>query len=325
MAVAALVALVAVVAACGDDESGDDAAAASDSGAEITVEHALGTTTLDGPPERVVALGPADLDAALALGANVVGAASSGLGDGVPPWTREAEGADDVTVLEVSGDASQVDFEEVAALDPDVILAATYYDIDESYDELSELAPTVAYQDGPVTDMWQQVTTAVGAALGEDEAASALIADVEGQLAALAGENPDVAGRTWTFAYAAVDGVQALRDPDDVMTTVPAALGMTLSPGVLALPAGESFAVPVSFENVASLDADVLTVYDGGDTAARSALEAAPGWSTLGAVTRGALVDIDDDQFFALRQPTALSVPWAIASVAPALVEAAAR
>ena len=42
-----------------------------------------------------------------------------------------------------------------------------------------------------------------------------------------------------------VDAVQALRAPDDVMMTVPEALGMTLSPGVLALPEGESFAAAV--------------------------------------------------------------------------------
>ena len=35
------------------------------------------------------------------------------------------------------------------------------------------------------------------------------------------------------------------------------------------------------------------------------------------------MVDLDDDQFFALRQPTALSIPWVIEGVVPALVEAA--
>ena len=178
------------------DDASTDTDPASGDGAAITVDHALGTTTIDGPVERVVALGLTDLDAALALGAPVVGAASSGLGDGVPPWTDAAEGAD-VTVLEVSGDASSVDLEEVAALEPDLILAATYYDIDEAYE-------------------------------------------------------------------------------------------------------------------------------NGGVTAAREALEASPLYPSLGAVERGAIVDLDDDQFFALRQPTVLSVPYIVDSVAPALAEAAA-
>lgn len=331
MAGALLVTLSATIMACGDDSSddastdsgADGAAGGSDDGA-ITVEHALGTTTIDGPVERVVALGPTDLDAALALGAPVVGAASSGLGDGTPPWTDAAEGTGDLTVLEVSGDASSVDLEEVAALDPDLILAATYYDIDAAYENLSQIAPTTAYEDGPIVDTWQQVTTQVGAALGADAAAAGLVADVEGQLAALGEENPELEGKTITIGYVMADAVQALRDPDDVMMTVPGALGLSLSDGVLALPEGESFAVPVSYEQLDALDADILALYDGGDDGARDALEASPLYPSLSAVERGAVVDLDDDQFFALRQPTILSVPYIIESVGPALAEAAA-
>ena len=327
---ALLVTVAAAIVACGDDSSdvaaSDTTAADSgstDSGA-VTVEHALGTTTIDGPVERVVALGPTDLDAALALGAPVVGAASSGLGDGMPPWTDAAEGAGDVTVLEVTGDASSVDLEEVAALDPDLILAATYYDIDAAYENLSQIAPTTAYEDGPIVDSWQQVTAQVGTALGEDDAATALVGDVEDQLAALGEENPELAGKTLTIGYVMADAVQALRDPDDVMMTVPGALGLGLSEGVLALPEGESFAVPVSYEQLDALDADILALYGGGDSGAREALEASPLYPSLPAVERGAVVDLDDDQFFALRQPTVLSVPYIIESVAPALAEAAA-
>lgn len=316
-----LLALAATVVACGGDSS-DDAAASGDSGA-ITVEHALGTTTIDGPVERVVALGPTDLDAALALGAPVVGAASSGLGDGMPPWTDAADGSADVTVLEVGGDSSSVDLEEVAALDPDLILAATYYDIDAAYENLRQIAPTTAYEDGPIVDTWQQVTAQVGAALGEVEAATGLVSDVEGRLAALGEDNPGLDGHTITIGYVMTDAVQALRDPDDVMMTVPGAVGLSLSEGVLALPEGESFAVPVSYEQVDALDADILALYDAGDSGARDALEASPLYPSLSAVERGAVVDLDDDQFFALRQPTILSVPYIIESVAPALAEAA--
>ena len=326
LAGALLIALAAVTAACGDDSSDDSEPGGSggeSAGGAITVEHARGTTTIDGPVERVVALGPADLDAALALDATVVGAASSGVGEGVPPWTAAVDGADELTVLEVTGDASQVDLEEVAALDPDLILAASYYDIDAAYEDLSEIAPTTAYEDGPVTDTWQQITTQVGAALGEDDAAADLVADVEGQLAALGEENPDLDGKSFTFGFVLADAVQVLRDPDDVMMTVPSALGLELSEPVLALPEGESFAVPVSYEQLDALDADVLALYDAGDTTARDALEASPLYAGLPVVERGAIVDLDDDQFFALRQPTALSVPYAIESVAPALTEAA--
>jgi iron complex transport system substrate-binding protein len=176
-----------------------------------------------------------------------------------------------------------------------------------------------------VTDTWQQVTEQVGHAVGRPDEAAALVADVEAGIEAAAAEHPDAAGATFTFGFVTADAVSTLRDPDDVMMTVPTGLGMTLSDAVLALPEGESFAVPVSLEQVDALDADVLALYDAGDTDARSALEAGPLWPGLPVVERGAVVDLDDDQFFALRQPTALSIPWVVENVAPALAEAAAR
>jgi len=219
----------------------------------------------------------------------------------------------------VTGDALEVDLEEVAALHPDLILAATYYGIDDAYDELSQIAPTTAYQEGPVVDTWQQVTEQVGEALGRPDDAAALVDEVETAIA----DAPDAPGKTFTFGFVAPDSVMALRDPDDVMMTVPAGLGLTLSPAVLDLPEGESFAVPVSLELVDALDADVLALYDGGDTDARSTLERSPLYPGLPVVERNAVVDLDDDQFFALRNPTALAIPWLLTTTAPTLLEAA--
>ena len=204
-----------------------------------------------------MALGPADLDAALALGVEVVGA------------------------------------------------IATYYDVDAAYEQLSEIAPTTAHQEGPVTDTWQQVTEQVGRAVGRPDEAAALIGEVEAAVDALATDHPDAAGATFTFGFVTLDAVSTLRDPDDVMMTVPSGLGMTLSDVVLALPEGESFAVPVSLGQLDALDADVLALYDAGDSEARSAVESSPPWPTLPVVERGAVVDLDD-------------------GVVPTLVEAAA-
>jgi iron complex transport system substrate-binding protein len=313
--------VAAALGACGsgsDDDGADDGASGS---GEIRIEHALGTTVLDAPPERVVALGPTDLDAALALGANVVGTASSGVGDGVPPWTDEA-GADSLTVLATSGDALDVDPEEVAELQPDLILAATYYSIDDAYDVLSQIAPTTAYQAGPTEDTWHQVTEQVGQALGDQAAATRLVDGVESQLTE-AGERGGVDGATFTFGFVTTDGVSTLRDPDDVMMTVPEALGFTLSPPVLDLPEGDSFAVDVSFEQLDVLEADVLALYDGGDAGAAASLDDNPLFAALPVVERGGVVELDGDEFYALRQPTALSIPYLLDGVAPRLLDAA--
>jgi iron complex transport system substrate-binding protein len=287
----------------------------------VTVEHALGTTAVAGTPERVVAHGPADTDAALALGLTPVGVASAGIGDGVPAWTRGTLGGAAPEVLDVTGDAQQVNLEAVAALRPDLILASGYYDVAASYEQLSAIAPTLAYREGPATDSWQDVTRQVGRALGRADRAAEVVRDVETRLAAA----PDLRGRTFTFGYVTPDGVSTLRDPDDVMMTVPAAMGLVLSPAVLAIPEGESFAVTVSRENVASLDADVLALYFGGDTAAQAEFTADPLVTRLPVAQRGAVTVLDDQEFYALRQPTALSIPYLLDDVAPRLAEAARR
>lgn len=316
------VAVVATTALVGCTD--DDDTAEGTEGETIEVTHALGTTEVPVDPTRIVALGPAELDAALALGAPVVGAASNGTDAGIAPWTEALEGADDVTLLTVEGDALTVDLEEVAALDPDLILAPTYYDVDAGYDQLSQIAPTVAYQEGPVLDTWQQVTAQVGEALGREDQAAELVAEVDEALAAAAEEHPELDGATYTFGYAQPTNVSVLRDPDDVMMLVPTSLGMTLSPAVLALPEGESFAVDVSFEQLDVLDADVLALYGGADPTVQSALEASPLYTSLPVVTRGAVVEYDDDTFMAVRQPTSASIPWVIETVVPRYAAAVA-
>jgi hypothetical protein len=61
----------------------------------------------------------------------------------------------------------------------------------------------------------------------------------------------------------------------------------------------------------------------GGDADARSTLERSPLYPRLPVVERNAVVDLDDDQFFALRNPTALSIPSLLTTTAPALLAAA--
>jgi iron complex transport system substrate-binding protein len=315
---AALVTGVLLVA-CGSPASDPPAAQAP----TVSVEHALGTTEISGTPQRVVALSPADLDAALALGVIPVGAASTGIGDGVPAWSRAAMDGAAPTVFEVAGDAQQVNLEAVAALEPDLILASGYYDVATAYERLSAIAPTLAYRTGPATDTWQEVTTQVGRALGRPDRAAEVVAQVESRLADAGDNLADLQGRTFTFGYVTPQGVSTLRDPNDVMMTVPAALGLGLSPAVLAISQGESFAVTVSRENVAALEADVLALYFGGDAAAEAEFLADPLVARLDVVQRGTVTVLDDQQFYALRQPTALSIPYLLDEVAPLLADAA--
>lgn len=314
-------ALVFATAACGSESSGaPDAAQGS-----VTITHALGTTTVPPGVKRVVALGPTGFDVALALGAPVVGASSSGSASGLAPWTSQARGASDVQVLPVSGEATEVNLEQVAALKPDLIFAPGYYALADSYQQLSAIAPTIGYQTGPAKDTWQQMTTQLATALGRPADAQRVIGDVEATLNRTRSEHPELDGTSYTFGFVQPTAVTALRDPQDAMASVPAALGMTLSPQILALPKGESFGVQIGPEQVPALDADVLVLFDGGDAQARSTLGRNPLYGRLPVVQRGAVVNYDYDEFIGLRNPSPLSVPWLLDRIVPRLSEAAKK
>lgn len=114
----------------------------------MTVDHVFGSTTVDERPERVVTLGLIDQDAVLAL--RIVPVGASKFGDrypgGVRPWARAAVG--DEPLPELIDQVDGIPFEQVAALEPDLILAL-YAGLDQNeYDLLTEIAPTVAAAPG---------------------------------------------------------------------------------------------------------------------------------------------------------------------------------
>ncbi|MCE7010853.1 hypothetical protein LWC34_49830 [Kibdelosporangium philippinense] len=78
------------LAGCGTGESRPDSAPAP--GFPVQVDGKFGPTVLNGPPQRVVALGLGpDASALLALGVVPVAmAADSTLPGGIPPWVRDA-------------------------------------------------------------------------------------------------------------------------------------------------------------------------------------------------------------------------------------------
>ena len=105
--------LILLVAGCGDDTR---PAATS-----IAIQHKFGTTQVPAAPKRVVAVGFNDQDFALAVGVKPVGARQfqGGIDITDRPWAQEALGG---TKPELIG-AEELEFEKIAALRPDVILA----------------------------------------------------------------------------------------------------------------------------------------------------------------------------------------------------------
>lgn len=102
-----------------------------------TVEHAMGTTTLEKTPKRVVVLTNEGTEALLALGIKPVGAVQSWLGD---PWYDHIKKKMDG--VEVVGVEQEVNLEKIAALKPDLIIGNKLRQ-EAVYNQLSAIAPTI--------------------------------------------------------------------------------------------------------------------------------------------------------------------------------------
>ncbi|RCV49559.1 ABC transporter substrate-binding protein [Marinitenerispora sediminis] len=287
----------------------------------ITVEHGLGTAELAAPPERVVTLSLGDTDLALALGVTPVAMeAFWGSDSGVAPWQEDALAGAAVTVLRPDADGA-VPIEQVAAAEPDLILATGLYTVDEQYGRLSQIAPTVAYRNGPLRDTWQESATAAGAALGRAEEAGELVAALEARLADTAAGHPEFDGATFTFSQAHEPGaLSVMRSTDDVTAVLLAELGLVMSEEAGELP-GSEFSVRVGFEELEAIDADVALVNFYAEDL-RDDLEGNTVFRRLPVVEGGGYIPLTNEEFAPLRAATVLSVPEALDVMVPKLEDA---
>jgi iron complex transport system substrate-binding protein len=135
---------VLILAACGGTEEKEKDTAEKPKEKEetgYTVEHAMGSTTMEKTPEKVVILTNEGTEALLALGVTPVGAVQSWTGD---PWYKHI--ADDMKDVKVVGVESQVNVEAIAALQPDLIIGNKMRQ-EAIYEQLSAIAPTVFAED----------------------------------------------------------------------------------------------------------------------------------------------------------------------------------
>lgn len=138
--------LLFILAACGgntNEEKSSEKETSEQNTVETsyTVEHAMGTTTLENTPERIVILTNEGTEALLELGVTPVGAVQSWTGN---PWYDHI--ADEMKDVEVVGLESEVNIEAIAALQPDLIIGNKMRQ-EAIYEQLSAIAPTVFAED----------------------------------------------------------------------------------------------------------------------------------------------------------------------------------
>ncbi|MDN4642167.1 iron-siderophore ABC transporter substrate-binding protein [Agreia sp. PsM10] len=303
-----------LLAGCSTASSDSSTDAASADG--VTIEHAFGETTVPADPKNVVTLGWGSTDASIALGVIPVAIpfdSYAGDEDGVLPWVSDAidkAGAEMPTILPESTDDPP--YEAIADADPDVILAVYSGITEEQYEKLSEIAPTVAYPDQAWSTPWRDVVTTVGEALGKSDEATAVLADIDEQIAAKAEEHPEFAGKT-IAAVADSAGTFYVYKKNDPRVEFMFDLGFVNAPAVDDLSSGDgTFFYTLSYEQLDKLEADVVLNYATTQPEADAFLSS-PQTSVIPAVAAGHAAQLVGAQnISAVSPPTALSLPWGL-------------
>lgn len=311
--------LTLVVAACGgDDDNTGTATATATTAAErgvfpTTIEHALGSTTIESPPERVVTVGLKDQDSLLALGVKAVGAMDWFQDDTFAKWPWEAAAWGGTPPEIVSDSGFNINYEKVAAQRPDLILAL-YAELKRGeYEKLSKIAPTVAQHPdhAPYTTPWRVDTLTAAQAVGKTAQAKQLIADVDAQFAKVRKEHPEFHGKTAVMIDPS-EGFYAFAssDPRGQFLTE---LGFDKAPEVDAAAKG-NFGVDMSQERLDLLDVDYLFLLV--DDAVKPRLEKNAAFQALDVVKDGRAIELpyyDPPQYgAAVAFNTVQSIPYAI-------------
>ena len=297
----------------------------------ITIEHALGTTIITEKPERVATVAWANHEVPLALGIVPVGFARANFGDddgdGLLPWVAEklAELGADTPVLFDEGDG--IDFEAVAATQPDVILAAYSGLSQADYDTLSQIAPVIAFPDAPWSTDWRGMIRLNSAGLGLSAEGEALIASIEAEIATAVAGHPELKDKAALFAtHLNASDLSAINfyTTNDTRVKFFADLGMASPQSVVEATAPGKYSGSVSAERIDTFDdVDIIVTY--GDQQLLDALKANPLLARMPAVANGALVILGGNPVGTAANPTPLSISWVLDDYLTLLAEAAKK
>ncbi len=315
------------LAGCNASANSEAPAEPAPSGAEagafpVIIAHKFGETTITAEPRRVVTVGLKEQDDCLAVGVVPVGSTKwfeLGAGGIIGPWAEAALGSTPApTVLT---DTDGIQFEKIAALQPDLILAV-YQGVKKSdYDKLAALAPTVAqskdHQDWGVP--WEVEATMVGQALGRSAQMAELVTSAKKKVADTAAAHPEFSGKTglvatpWEGVF-----VYGIQDPRPRLLTE---LGFILPEG-LDKATGSAWGGQLSTERVDLLDTDTIIWLVEGD--GRKTIEANKAYTSLAVHKEGREIFTKpgDNVYEALSFLTVLSVGYLVEQLAPRLAAA---
>lgn len=327
--------LAAGLSACatGSNDSDDpDVGATTTSEVEegaypVTIEHALGSTTIDAEPQRVATVGWTDHDQVLSLGVVPVGATEL-------TWGGNDEGSSDwfdARVEEVGGEAPTrysdtdgVPFDEIAELQPDLILATNSGITQKDYDKLSEIADVVAYPEAPWVTSWDDSLDMIGEALGRSDLADEVEEQTEKVIADAASEYSQLDGTSFVFTYFTGTDLSQIGvyGDEDPRVEIMEEFGLETPDWVEDAVEDGQFYANVSAERAGTVEADLLLTYEEkeGDTAAFAEDRLL---GRIPALASGRyLAEPDKELGLAVTNPTPLSIPVIVDDFLPKVAAA---
>ncbi|WP_431218420.1 iron-siderophore ABC transporter substrate-binding protein [Leifsonia xyli] len=331
IASAAVASAALLLTGCSAGGSGGQTTAKDASGSfPVTVESALGSSTIEKKPTRIATWGWGAQDIVLALGIVPVAMPEftyGGNADGVLPWDADRiEELKGTTPQLLDAASGEVPFEQFVQAKPDVILAPYSGLTQAEFDTLSKIAPVVAYPEKPWATSWRDQTAIVGKALGLTKEADALVTRTEDQVDALAAKYPVLTDKTFFYAAANEPGKLNVYRAEDPRVQLLGDLGLKTSPSIESLDAAKgdgSFYYQLSNENLSKIDTDLLVMYFD-KQASVDAFTSDPLVAAMPAIKEGRFAPIVGESFVAATSaPSVLSIPWMLDRYVPELAKAA--
>lgn len=334
---AAPAAALLALAACSTGPTGGTTATSRAGGSAnaaafpVTVEHAHGSTTIAAAPTRIATIGWADADTVTALGIIPVGAPKitwGGNAKGSTDWfdaQLATIGGTDTDVTRYD-DSAGIPFDDIATTRPDLILGLSSGVSKEDYDQLSKIAPVVAYTTAPWGTPWQEQVRTIGKALGKDAEAARLVSATETSIEDARAAHPEIAGKKAAWAWFTPTDLSTigLYSSADLRPQMLREFGFVDSPTVVELSKADptAFSVNLSAEKASTLDADLVVFYADAETTA----DAITGNALLAQIpalkNRQYVASADNAVALSMSLPSPLSVQTAVDDFLPKIVSA---
>ncbi|MEM6840214.1 MAG: iron-siderophore ABC transporter substrate-binding protein [Cyanobacteria bacterium P01_H01_bin.119] len=276
----------AVVTACSDHSQ--TLSLDPQSTATKPIQHAYGETQVPINPIRVVVLGFFTLEAMMALSVEPIAAPGMIFNNFLHLPSPDRELVD-------IGNPREPSLEQIAALQPDLILSTKGFTDSDTYALLSQAAPTVVFDIEGYTD-WQLLTRQCGEVLGKAAEIEQIEANYAAKLQAFRAQLPGGADQIKVSVVSFYPGRISAFGKETFTGTVLAAAGLSRPPQQ-----ADTEIVQVSLERLSDIDGDVLFVLrpqsqtkEAGDVrAALDNIKDHPLWAKLEVVQAQRVYEVD--------------------------------